>query len=461
MFASTDPKEPFYVANKVELDSEKEKVLTRLYQPLVGMLGVGLYITLLSEFDSVPIAGDYKTLYQLQDQTNSSLKDLFGSLHRLEATGLVKTYVGENPILGEVIIFKLQSVPTAHEFFKTFLLSSLLLEKVGSSAYQRLVDDFTPREFKGLENAEEVTSSFFEVFHLNKEKAIEPEPEVKEAYQKVGDKPKRLLKVGNNLVKIDWQFLIDSFEAYHIDKNEIVLHKNEISQIINFYKLSEMDFVNVTLPTLSAADNKLDMRAIQLSANDKFGSRTNSKIISEQIKKANEEKVKNNIAKPTLSEEEQALEKDMQTLKPVDFLQDLKAEKRQIATSSERVVAFKVENNYGISMELANAVIYGCLQSNFTLYLRSAETIINDWASHDVTTAADAIAYMRERKQAQQERKQSRAANGNKRYYSQKPPRPVQGVDWDNYHPESEKDTPDLSQEEINEIFRKYGKDSE
>lgn len=460
MFASTDPKEPFYVANKVELDSEKEKVLTRLYQPLVGIFGVGLYMTLVSEFDTVPLASDYKTLYQLQDQTNSSLKDLFDSLHRLEATGLVKTYIGQNPILGEVIIFRLQTIPTAQEFFRTFLLSSLLLEKVGSSAYQRLVDDFTPREFVSLKNAEEVTSSFFDVFHLNKEKAIEPEEEVRAAHEKVGDKPKRVLKVGDNLVKVDWQFLIDSFEAYHIDKNEIALHKSEISQIINFYKLSELDFVNVTLPTLSAADNKLDMRAIQLSANDMFGSRTNSKIISDQIKKANEDKAKNNVAAPVLSEEEQALEKNMKTLKPVDFLQDLKAEKKQMATSAERVAAFKVENNYGISMELANAVIYGCLQSKLSLYLRSAETIINDWTSHEITTAAEAIVYMRKRKQTQQER-QSAQNNNSRRYYPKKPPRPVQGVDWDNYHPESENDTPDMSREEINKIFRKYGKDSE
>lgn len=38
---------------------------------------------------------------------------------------------------------------------------------------------------------------------------------------------------------------------------------------------------------------------------------------------------------------------------------------------------------------------------------------------------------------------------------------PVKGktttvVDWDNYHPESEGDTPDLSQEEINKIFKSY-----
>ena len=71
MFESADPKQPFYVANQVAVSEENMRVLTTLFEPLVGIQGVGLYITLTKEFDEVPFAKDYKTLYQLQDQTNS------------------------------------------------------------------------------------------------------------------------------------------------------------------------------------------------------------------------------------------------------------------------------------------------------------------------------------------------------------------------------------------------------
>ena len=73
MYASTNPKQPFYVANQIVLTTKDQKVLTKLYQPLVGILGIGLYTTLVNEFDTIPFAGDYKTLYQLQDQTDSDL----------------------------------------------------------------------------------------------------------------------------------------------------------------------------------------------------------------------------------------------------------------------------------------------------------------------------------------------------------------------------------------------------
>ena len=79
MFESADPKQPFYVANQVAVSEENIRVLTTLFEPLVGIQGVGLYITLTKEFDEVPFAKDYKTLYQLQDQTNLKLEDLFST----------------------------------------------------------------------------------------------------------------------------------------------------------------------------------------------------------------------------------------------------------------------------------------------------------------------------------------------------------------------------------------------
>ena len=167
MYASTNPKQPFYVANKIELTNSDQQVLTKLFQPLVGIVATGLYTTLISEFDSVPIAGDYKTLYQLQDQTNTNLKNIFSSIHQLEAVGLLKTYLGQNPILGDVLIFKLLKVPSAGQFFNTFLLSSLLQERVGIVAFERLVKEFKSQEFIGLKNAEDISAGFFDIYHLN------------------------------------------------------------------------------------------------------------------------------------------------------------------------------------------------------------------------------------------------------------------------------------------------------
>ena len=49
------------------------------------------------EFDEVPFAKDYKTLYQLQDQTNLKLEDLFSTLHHLEARSTLSKVVKRKP----------------------------------------------------------------------------------------------------------------------------------------------------------------------------------------------------------------------------------------------------------------------------------------------------------------------------------------------------------------------------
>ena len=47
MFETSDPKHLYYVANRVKLFPEDEKVLIKLYQPLVGAVAVALYQTLI------------------------------------------------------------------------------------------------------------------------------------------------------------------------------------------------------------------------------------------------------------------------------------------------------------------------------------------------------------------------------------------------------------------------------
>ncbi|MCT7875594.1 MAG: RepA leader peptide Tap, partial [Lactobacillus iners] len=164
MYSCTNPKQPFYVANNVTITADGQKILSRLYQPLIGHLGMSIYITLANEFNSLPLSIDYKVLYQLQEQLDCGLKDIFDSIHKLEAVGLVKTYLGDNPRLGSIIIFKLSEITNAQEFFSTFLLSSLLQEKVGIVAFDNLVKDFTPSIFQGLNDAQDVSSGFFDVF---------------------------------------------------------------------------------------------------------------------------------------------------------------------------------------------------------------------------------------------------------------------------------------------------------
>ena len=106
MFATSDPKHLYYVANKITLFPENEKILIKLYQPLVGAVAIALYQTLINDYDPYGIVSDAKGIYSLQEQLDCSLKDMFHSLHKLEAVGLVQTFLADN-VFNNIIVFKL------------------------------------------------------------------------------------------------------------------------------------------------------------------------------------------------------------------------------------------------------------------------------------------------------------------------------------------------------------------
>lgn len=444
MFESADPKQPFYVANQIAVSEENIKVLTTLFEPLVGIQGVGLYITLTKEFDEVPFARDYKTLYQLQDQTNLKLEDLFSTLHHLEATGLVKTFLGSNPVLGEVLIFEVEKVPSAGEFFHTFLLSSLLLERVGNVAFNRLVKKFTPRTFVGLKDAKEITSGFFDVFHLSAESAIDAPVEVKEAAGEVPKDNKSEIKLGNEPVKIDWNFLVDLFASYHIDKGEVLKRQVEIKQIIDFYHLTEQEFVDTALITMSAGSEKLNMYAIQNAVNENFGLNRNKKMVKKQLQQVPKDA---NRTIKKLSQSDADLLKAVDSKVPTDYLYELKEKKGGYVTANEKKVIFRLQDQMGLTPSLINMIVYACFEYDTVLTTNLADRIANDWLQQGITTPAEAIAYLKERK------------NTRKRQYYRAPKKTVRKTtDWSKYEKQNQTKRKTMSAEERNRIFREFGK---
>ena len=208
MFETSDPKHLYYVANRVTLFPEDEQILIKLYQPLVGAVAVALYQTLISNYDPYGIVSDSKGIYSLQEQLDCSLKTMFTSLHKLEAVGLVQTFLSDN-VFNNVIVFKLLKVPSADKFFATPLLASLLKEKVGEETFHELSHKFAKeaklRE-KPIKNARDVSANFFDMFRLPGDEAITPSSDVIEAAKENKVHEEEVAQV-NDRDAIDWDFI--------------------------------------------------------------------------------------------------------------------------------------------------------------------------------------------------------------------------------------------------------------
>lgn len=390
MYKNADPRLTYFVLNKVDLARKQEQVLTRLYQPLIGPIALSLYLTLINDYQHVPIKSQGKKLYQLQEILDIKLEDIFNSLHKLEATGLVKTFHGEMLGVGDYLAFQLVDVPEASEFFKTLLLNSLLLEKVGTTSFQNLNKEFNPTLPGFIKEGKDVSADFFDVFHLSAEKAINPDEQVLNAANLADQKATNLVRA--KMSPIDWNFVKDLFSKYGISADEVDSHAGQMAQLMHFYGLSEQDFVNQVATTIVAGQDQLNIKQMQYRLNELATQNQSQKQIAQAFKRGD---VKNNSS-VDLNQSERELLEMAKSLTPLKFLETLKLQKGGFVTYNERNVIRRLQLNYNLPDAWVNILIKTCLDYDSVLSDNITGRIANSWLQHQVTTPEAALEFTRE-----------------------------------------------------------------
>ncbi|PAW05884.1 chromosome replication initiation protein [Lactobacillus helveticus] len=417
MFETADPKHLYYVANRVRLFPEDEKVLIKLYQPLVGAVAVALYQTLIQNYDPYGIISDSKGIYSLQEQLDCSLKQLFNSLHKLEAVGLVQTFLSDN-VFNNVLVFKLLQVPAADKFFATPLLASLLKEKVGVPTFHDLSHAFAQEaklKEKPIKNAKDVSANFFDVFRLPGDEAITPSSDVVQAAQENKVHEVETAKV-NDHDSIDWDFIKQEYNRYQIPASEIDLNKEQIRGLIQTYGLSEKEFVDESLPCLHGSYS-LNMRDISNTLAENYKRTNTRENVQAQL---NEGRKKALVAIKDMDDNDKKLLKAANESSPAEFLYKLKTQKGGITSANEKQIINNLHTQYGLPEDLINILTYTCLTYDTVVSSNLAYKIANDWLQHGVATAVQALQYVKKR----------RNSFGKKRPVRTYQKRVEKGTDW-------------------------------
>lgn len=417
MFETADPKHLYYVANRVRLFPEDEKVLIKLYQPLVGAVAVALYQTLIQNYDPYGIISDSKGIYSLQEQLDCSLKQLFNSLHKLEAVGLVQTFLSDN-VFNNVLVFKLLQVPAADKFFATPLLASLLKEKVGVPTFHDLSHAFAQDaklKEKPIKNAKDVSANFFDVFRLPGDEAITPSSDVVQAAQENKVHEVETAKV-NDHDSIDWDFIKQEYSRYQIPASEIDLNKEQIRGLIQTYGLSEKEFVDESLPCLHGSYS-LNMRDISNTLAENYKRTNTRENVQAQL---NEGRKKALAAIKDMDDNDKKLLKAANESSPAEFLYKLKTQKGGITSANEKQIINNLHTQYGLPEDLINILTYTCLTYDTVVSSNLAYKIANDWLQHGVATAVQALQYVKKR----------RNSFGKKRPVRTYQKRVEKGTDW-------------------------------
>jgi len=155
------PADTYTVINKTVINQEDKKLISMLYQPIIGFAATALYYTLLDDLDKQEIMSNDLTHHHLMATMQLKLEDIVIAREKLEAVGLIKTYIKKDNI--NHYAYLIYSPISANDFFNHPILNIVLYNNVGKKEYENVFNYFkVPRI--NLRDYEDITASFDEVF---------------------------------------------------------------------------------------------------------------------------------------------------------------------------------------------------------------------------------------------------------------------------------------------------------
>lgn len=155
------PADTYTVINKTVISDKDKKLISMLYQPIIGFTASALYFTLIDDLDKQEIISSDLTHHHLMATMQLKLEDIVIAREKLEAVGLIKTYMKKDNI--NQYVYLLFSPISASEFFNHPILNIVLYNNLGKKEYDKVLNYFkVPRV--NLRDYEDVTCSFDEVF---------------------------------------------------------------------------------------------------------------------------------------------------------------------------------------------------------------------------------------------------------------------------------------------------------
>lgn len=155
------PADTYTVINKTVITSNDKKIVTMLYQPIIGYTACSLYFTLLDDLDKTEQISDTMTHHHLMAIMQLKLEEIVKAREKLEAIGLLKSYLKKESV--NKYVYLLFSPLSANEVLNHPILNIVLYNNLGKDEYDKLVNYYkVPRV--SLKDYEDVTLSFDDVF---------------------------------------------------------------------------------------------------------------------------------------------------------------------------------------------------------------------------------------------------------------------------------------------------------
>ncbi len=146
-----------------------QKVIYRLYQPIIGHCATALYFSLFSESNVNSIIANKRTHKRLFSIMQISIQEFVKARKKLESIGLLSTKIRElEDHVSLEYLYVLHSPKSPNEFFKDPILNSLLLQSLGEDEFYRTQYYYSDNHYSD-DAYVDISSTFEESFEKNNE----------------------------------------------------------------------------------------------------------------------------------------------------------------------------------------------------------------------------------------------------------------------------------------------------
>ena len=158
------PADTYVVVNKTIFNNNDRRILSMLYQPIIGSTAVNLYFTLWSFLDKNEVKSIEWTHHHLMVNMGLKLDYIIEAREKLEGIGLLRTFVKKDNV--NKYIYELYSPISGYDFFMNPVLSVALYNNLGKNEYEKTMSYFkNPRVI--MSGYDDITCKFSDIYDSN------------------------------------------------------------------------------------------------------------------------------------------------------------------------------------------------------------------------------------------------------------------------------------------------------
>lgn len=251
------PADTYTVINKTVINETDRKIVSMLYQPIIGFTAASLYFTLLDDLDKSSLMSEDQTHHHLMATMQLKLEDIVIAREKLEGVGLLKSYIKKGNINNYVYL--IYSPISAHDFFNHPILNVVLYNNLGKKEYEKLLNHYKiPRI--NLKDYEDITCNFDDVFASVNGNILEVNDDITK-------------RDSNNISihrGVDFNLLISSIPDNLISEKCFTKEIKELINALSFtYNLTTMDMQNLVRNSVNEK-GMIDKTVLRKSCRDYY-----------------------------------------------------------------------------------------------------------------------------------------------------------------------------------------------